>query len=129
MSISGIFFALVLLILTAVWVLWPLLRGATSDKAMDDAIARQRERVLVYYERVLANIRDLDEDLSTGKISPEEHAMERAMWVERGIGLLQLLDELADDKSLTDTVAVHDEQIDSVIESRIAAYRQKQKAI
>lgn len=128
MSIQGIFFVIILTIIVVGWVIWPFLRPPQPDDARHRALARQRERVLLYYERVLANIRDLDEDLATAKISPEEHAQERAMWAERGVQLLQLLDELAAQHSLDQDELADDAAIDAVIESRIAVYRQQQTA-
>lgn len=127
MSIEGIVVSLVILLLTAAAVALPLWRGQgqTAENAL---LQKQRERLLVYYERVLTNIRDLDEDFATGKIAPDEHAREREMWVQRGIQALRALDDLHSHSIIQGAVkdsAAADEAIDAAIEASIKAYRQR----
>jgi hypothetical protein len=124
-SPEGVIIALVLFAGALVWVIAPLIRGARGE---GDALAqKRRERLLVYYERVLTNLRDLDEDFATGKIAEPEYHDERETWVQRGIQVLRAMDALeaegqppaaADDEAI-------DREIDSAIEAAVAAYRNK----
>jgi hypothetical protein len=117
MSPEGIVITLALLIITALWVGAPLLRRETP-RLSDDALLH-KQRLQAYYERVLTNIRDLDEDHATGKISTATYEVEREVWVERGIQLLKALDSLGGQASATG------ETVDDEIEAAIAAYRVK----
>ena len=123
MSPEGVFIALVLFAGALIWVISPLVRGARGE---GDVLAQKRhERLLVYYERVLTNLRDLDEDFATGKIAEPEYQDEREIWAQRGIQVLRALDTVegqpltaADDEGI-------DREIDSEIEAAVAAYRNK----
>jgi hypothetical protein len=117
MSLAGIIAAFVIAGVLGAWIMLPLLRRTTlSDAAFID---RQRERARAYYERVLTNIRDLDEDYTTGKISGEEYAEERENWVQRGVRLLRLLDELADQQNIVSDHDADDATIDAAIDAAI----------
>ena len=124
MSPEGVIIGLVLFAGALIWVIAPLVRGGRGE---GDALAqKRRERLLVYYERVLTNLRDLDEDFATGKIAELEYRDERETWVQRGIQVLRAMDALegegqplaADDEAI-------DREIDSAIEAAVAAYRNK----
>lgn len=119
MSIAGIVFALVLTTLVLVLVVLPLFqRGAASP---GDALAdKQRERLLVYYERVLRNIRDLDEDHALGKIAEGEYRQERELWAARGVQVLKALDSLAE-QSMIAPSPVEDAAVDLAIDEAIEA--------
>lgn len=99
-------------------------RTATTDQLL---IEKQRERLLIVYERVLGNIRDLDEDYTTQKISSEDYAAEREVWVQRGIQVLKTLDEVDEQHSITTSLMPDDidRAIDTRIEAAVAAYRAK----
>jgi hypothetical protein len=128
MSIGGLIFFLVLLSLTALVVVAPLLRRA-EPLADDNRLRKQQERLLVYYERVLTNLRDLDEDHLTGKMPDADYAEERELWMQRGVQVLRALDELGQHSIIPDAIhdeAAIDEAIDSAIENAIAAYRSGQ---
>jgi hypothetical protein len=127
MSTEGILLAIVLTGLSLAWVVAPLVRERSARSRSHDAYAKRRERLLVYYERVITNIRDLDEDYTTGKLAQDEYATEREDWVQRGIQVLKALDALEadappDEPLLTDEAAI-DREIDSVIEAAVAARR------
>ena len=125
MSVEGLMAASVLLAIVALIVVAPLLRR-DSDHADDARLQKQRERLLVYYERVLTKIRDLDEDHATGKMLDVDYGQEREEWVQRGIHVLRALDNLHAQniipEAITDDAAV-DEAIDDAIEAAIKAYR------
>ncbi len=115
MSVPGLLIALLLALIAIAIVARPLFSTASSGN--DAASVDQGDRVSNYYERVLTNIRDLDEDLATGKISDADHGREREVWVARGIALLRLQDQMEiqqDDAS----------DIDALIEASVAAYRE-----
>jgi hypothetical protein len=126
MSIEGLAVSVLLLTVTVLLVAAPLLGPDTGRAGETARIARQRDRLLAYYERVLTNIRDLDEDHATGKMPDDEYAVEREEWVQRGIYVLRALDTLHDHSLVetqpSDEVAV-DEALDSMIEAAIAARR------
>ncbi len=81
------------------------------------------------YERVLTNIRDLDEDFSTGKMGENDYEAERETWVQRGIQVLKTFDGMQEQVVLTSEVdhQTLDRSIDDEIEAAIAAYRTRQK--
>jgi hypothetical protein len=113
MSLEGLIAAFVL---TGI-VLFVVLRPLFTPSAEDLGISRQRARAEAYYERVVQNIRDLDDDFATGKIATEEHQTEREQWVQRGSVVLKLLDEM-EQKPLTPASA-DDAAIDDAIEQAV----------
>jgi len=120
MSILGLLLSLLLALIAIAIVAHPLLGAARNRQAGGANADAQRERVANYYKRVLTNIRDLDEDLATGKISAADHGREREVWVARGIALLRLQDQLdAQQRTAPDS-----EAIDRAIEAAVAAYRE-----
>lgn len=122
MSIAGLIAAFALIALSVAVVAWPLLnRRRMSDTAFID---KQRERALAYYERVLTNVRDLDEDHATGKIAPDEYQIERDFWVDRGAQVLKLLHELDQRHDIVASHEADDAEIDAAIERAIQAQRQ-----
>lgn len=127
MSIAGLVFFLLLLGGTGVLVVMPLLRRESEAGAESLHLHKQRERLLAYYERVLTNLRDLDEDHITGKMPDDAYAAEREDWMQRGVEVLKTLDALDEHSvipaSIHDEAAV-DEAIDDAIEAAIAARRQ-----
>ncbi|NWG17763.1 MAG: hypothetical protein HXY41_14140 [Chloroflexi bacterium] len=126
MSIEGLVFSLVIALATVAVIAWPFLRRAPAVYAADEAVLqKQRERLLIYYERVLTNLRDLDEDFSTGKMQPEAHQDEREEWMQRGIQVLKALDELGQNRPIVADAdqASLDHAIDDVIERAVAAHR------
>ena len=122
MSIAGLLIALILSLIALAIVARPLLGPACRGRAAESGLRHQRERVVTYYERVLTNIRDLDEDFATGKINEEDYRTEREVWARRGIRLLRVLDQLERERTLA---ADEDdaERIDRAIEEAVAAYR------
>lgn len=126
MSTGGIIAAVLLLTVTMLVVVVPLLRGNAHRTEDSLHLQKQRERLLVYYERVLTNLRDLDEDYATGKMPDDAYVTEREEWVRRGVLVLRAMDTLEDHSLVPATVqdeAAVDEAIDDAIETAIAAYR------
>ena len=130
MSTQGIIIAVLLAAISLGWVVTPLVRHASGRSRADDALLKRRERLLIYYERVITNIRDLDEDRATGKIAEADYAVEREDWVQRGIQVLEALDAVGEETPAAhpsqpvDEAAI-DRDIDASIEAAIAARRGK----
>ncbi|MCS7070775.1 MAG: hypothetical protein NZM00_04665 [Anaerolinea sp.] len=128
MSSGGVLLSLILIGVVLALVLAPLFRRGQADAVA--LVDRQRERLQVYYERALRNIRDLDEDHALGKLDEAEYHVERAYWAERGVLALKALDRLAtlnagsqaaaDDVAIAPTPA-DDAAIDQAIEAAIEA--------
>jgi hypothetical protein len=69
----------------------PLLRPLTASADEVELPAATREREAIY-----VSLRDLDDDLATGKLSEEDHARMRAELRARAVALLQAEREVAD---------------------------------
>ena len=125
MSLPGLFMGLVILVGLLLFVITPLMRPADTGTPVDLLIEKQRERLLMVYERVLGNIRDLDEDLTTNKMSEADYVTERELWVQRGIQVLKTLDALDAKQILTTSPVAEDidRAIDNRIELAVEAYR------
>lgn len=126
MSAEGLLLSLVLVAVVVLWLMLPFfLRG--EDNISENAIVtRQRERLMIYYERVLRNLHDIDEDHATGKLNEDQYIQEREQWVRRGIAALQALDNLGTDHLIAPGIvndAVIDQAIDEVIESAITTHK------
>ena len=121
MSVPGLLIALALSLIALAIVARPLLIPARRERVAESSRRHQRDRVETYYERVLTNIRDLDEDFATGKISEADYRAEREVWALRGIRLLRVRDQLARGENPDGDDAA---RIDRAIEEAVAAYRE-----
>ena len=121
MSIAGLLIALVMSLTALALVTRPLLRPARRARAAESGHRFQRDRIETYYERVLTNIRDLDEDFATGKIGEDDYRAEREGWAQRGIRLLRARDQLASAPANEDDA----ERIERAIAEAVAAYRER----
>lgn len=118
MSIEGLVIAVFIALLVLLLVALPFLsRG--RQKTVDALQEKQRERLLVYYERVLRNIRDLDEDHALGKIADDEYQQERELWAARGVQVLKALDTLAGGAPMITPPTADDAAIDLAIDNAI----------
>lgn len=124
MSIISLVAAIILLLIVVATVVAPLLmRENTGAHSFRD---KQRERALAYYERVLRNIRDLDDDLATGKIMQAEYDIERERWMLRGVELLKMIKQLDSNQNIVEDVEADDAEIDAVIEQAMSDVQEKQ---
>ena len=123
MSIVGLLITLLLVVITIVIVAYPLFGSPRGNSAAADSLRLHQDRLRVYYERVVTNIRDLDEDLATGKFDEDNHRREREVWVHRGMQLLRMQDQLDAEHPL-DSDASDVDEIDKAIEAAVAAYRE-----
>ena len=131
MSIAGWFISLVIVAVIALLVFAPLFTRRSAIGIHDDTL--QRDQLLTLYERVLNNLRDLDEDFSTGKIQQQDYEQERETWMQRGVQILKALDafmplEAAPALASVDVADgeadIDGDDIDAQIEARIAVRRQ-----
>lgn len=134
MSSLGLILSVGLLLLAGIWVMLPLLRRGSARKSDDALIEKQHDRLNLLYERILTNIRDLDEDYSTGKMNAGDYESEREVWVQHGVEVLRALDQLGtrelfrmETPEELATDAETEESVDDAIEAAIAAYRGKAK--
>lgn len=81
---------IVIVAVAALYIAWPLLKGAT-----DDPVAEISEASSLVKEKnaALEAIRELDFDLRVGKISDEDHAALRADLEKRALAAMTALDE------------------------------------
>ena len=129
MSVEGLVVVLTVLIVVVLWVAAPLLNRKPRRVQANGAAQRQRDRLLTHYERLLTNIRDLDEDYATGKIQTADYEQERERWVQNGVQILVALDNLEGSaaRPASDNAGI-DEAVDAAIEAAVAAYRRGAKA-
>lgn len=132
MSMEGLGVALAIMVITVLWIASPLLSRDLRHAGAFGSIQRQRERLSGHYDRVLTNIRDLDEDFALGKLNPEDYQVERERWMDRGIQVLIEMDHSglvvsapAGDVSGPRTRAEVDASIDDQIERAVAEYRKR----
>jgi hypothetical protein len=125
MSLEALIVVLTLLIITGLWIAAPFFdrRSARQNAA---STQKQRDRLLLHYERALGNIRDLDEDYATGKIQQDGYVFEREQWVQRGIQILMALDEVdSTAEPAHASTADVERSIDNRIEAAVRAHRQQ----
>lgn len=122
MSASGLIVTILLVTMVIVIIALPFLGSSRRKAAADEALLKQQDRVIAYYERALQNIRDLDEDHTLGKISEESYRQDRELWAQRGAQALKLLDQLTAENSQPA------DNLDSAIEQMVAQSRDKQAA-
>ncbi len=125
-SIETILLGIILITVTVLIPALPLI-SRKQERGHDDLlIDKQTERLNVYYDRVLRNLRDLEEDHALGKISDEDYAAEREIWMQRGVQALKALDTLAKHHPVAMTEADNasvDRAIEDAIEAAVAKAR------
>jgi hypothetical protein len=89
MTAGSLLLGAALLLLVALFIGRPLLGPSRRAERLS-----RREALLAQKEALLARIRDLDFDLETEKLAPEEHAAERGGLMAEAATLLRQLDEL-----------------------------------
>lgn len=100
------------------WLALPFFAAPSSKHSSQQVVERQRERLNVYYARVLRNLHDLDEDFATGKLDEDDYQAEREAWVQRGIAALEAMDAL-DSEHLIAPETADEAQMDAAIDQRI----------
>jgi hypothetical protein len=121
MSTAGIVAGIIITLAVALLTLWPLVAGLRGPKHKYDTDTL--ESAQVHYDRVLTNIRDLDEDYALGKVQADYYETERAKFVVEGVELLKQIDKLTPQSAVP---AAADNNLDDVIEAAIATKRKQQ---
>ncbi len=86
--------AIALAILTvALFLIAPLFTHSIPPPAV--SAERERADLAARQASVLATLKDLDFDLATGKISPEDHRELRERYTAEAVGLMQRIEALA----------------------------------
>lgn len=126
MSLEGLVLSLSILVIVALYVAAPLIGRRLNKAAAEQELIRQRERLTLRYEALLMNLRDLEEDYSTGKIDTERYRADRETYMQRGVAILTELDSIGGSVPMVgDTAVDHDAAVDHDIEAAVAAYRAK----
>ncbi len=131
MSVESLIIAAVMTAVGLAIIALPLLtRKNRRDQAQQRQLERTRAELITSYERVLATIRDLDEDFGAEKINPEDYEIERQHWTTYGVRLLQLLEdghtEQHNGHGAEDSATVSREgesELDLAVEEAIRNYR------
>jgi uncharacterized protein YukE len=129
MSIETAIVCGILILVSLYLVIAPFRSKSTISPAVL-AFQRQRDALLVYYEQVTSSLRDLQEDSAAGKISSEEYQVEYEKWMQRGVQILQVLEEL--DRENQPLIANGNkpvEDVDQAIEDAVQRYLKSNKAV
>ena len=117
MSNTGIIIGLILALICGVAVALPFFTRRAQPIDNADLAAHQ-----LHYERILTNLRDLDDDYALGKVTESFYADERKKLLSAGIVMLQELENL---RGQSATVT---DDLDQQIEVAIAKHRQGEAA-
>jgi predicted RNA-binding Zn-ribbon protein involved in translation (DUF1610 family) len=114
--------ALLLTLLTALYVLHPVIRAsALGQRYFREAAASDRlADLLARRDAIYQAIRDLDFDHETGKLTAEDHRVMRAQLMAEGVAVLQELDRVMELAS--------PEDLEAEIEREVARLRQRRAA-
>jgi primosomal protein N'' len=115
----------IIAILGLIWLAFPFFRS--YEQTDDDIAQKQLERLLVYYEQVMATLRDLEHDFSTGKLNQADYEADKEVWMARGIKVLDAINQISDtppeampQHQPTKAAQQHNEQdIDAAIEAAV----------
>ena len=130
METGSLVILLIILALSAAFLAWPFVRGRSERTAADAS----RQTLVNDYARVVAALRDLEEDHTTGKIDDVAYAAEKNRLSEQGVVLLEQLDRqgllpaletagAAPDKAVAPGKgSAADQALDEALEAAIARY-------
>ena len=91
MDIASILLSAALILLVALLIARPLIERA----GLGERQPTQAEAVAAERETVVAALREMDFDHTTGKIAEEDYSIQRAALVAQGVALLKQLDEIS----------------------------------
>lgn len=115
----------------SVWALVSPFWRSNVQSAAQLHYQRQRDALLVYYQQVTVNLRDLREDWESGKLVTAEYEAEREVWMGRGVQILRAIDDL--DKTAPKPIApdatTHTLEVESQIEAAVQRYLDEQKSL
>lgn len=130
MTPEAALFCLVLAGLSVIALVAPFLRPNVHSTAQLH-YQRQRDALLVYYQQVTSNLRDLRDDLEAGKLLTEAYETEREVWMGRGVQILRTIDDLdkTAPKPATSATTEHALEVESQIEAAVQRYLDEQKSL
>jgi len=117
MDIGSVLLALALLLIVAAFVARPIIdrtarNGEDASPASTDALVAQREAILI-------ELRDLDFEHSTGKVSEDDFENQRARLVAKGTEILRALDQVAAQSGQSlGSSSTADEDIERLVRAR-----------
>ena len=119
-----------ILILGSLYLVIAPFRAKSTVSAAALSFQRQRDALLVYYQQVTSSLRDLQEDSVAGKLSPDEYQVEYEKWMQRGVQILQVLEELdRENKPLIVNGSAPAEDMNQAIEDAVQLYLKSNKAV
>lgn len=124
MSIEGLIGLVMMLAIGVIGLLMPFFgtKAKTGDAAMRQ-LQLTRDELIASYERVVATLRDLEEDYNAKKLQPEAYEEERTYWSQYGVRLLQLLDGDKEERQAAFVPQEPDSALDQNVEEAIRNYR------
>ena len=126
MSVAGLLISLLVLLFGIAWIVIPFFEPNIKKSSAVTSAQLERAELSRQYTQTLSTIRELDEDLSTGKIQPEDHEHERHLWAQHGVQILKAIDQLEQNHPSLRAAANcggDDQSIDAAIEAAVAHYR------
>ena len=118
-----------ILILVSLYLVIAPFRSKSTISPEVLAFQRQRDALLVYYEQVTSSLRDLQEDSAAGKLSPEEYQVEYERWMQRGVQILRVLEDLdRENQPLISNSNAPVEDINQAIEDAVQLYLKSNKS-
>jgi hypothetical protein len=119
-----------ILILGSLYLLVVPFRSKNSVSPAVLSFQRQRDALIVYYQQVTSSLRDLQEDSAAGKLSPEEYEVEYEKWMQRGVQILQVLEELdRENQPLIANGSGPVEDMNQAIEDAVQLYLKSNKTV
>lgn len=129
MSIETAVIGGVMILISLYLVISPFRTRNTVSAAML-AFQRQRDALLVYYGQVTSTLRDLKEDSISGKLSPEEYEIEYEKWMQRGIQILKVLEDLdRENQPLITNNNAPVEDVNQAIEDAVQQYLKSNQTV
>ena len=132
MESQSLILGLIIAVLSILFVVWPFLNLGGSETETPDRIMSNLEVLIERREAIYATIRDLDFDFQTGKLTAEDYADQRQVWVQRGVDVLKAIDSLQQQAGIL-TPLMNEEaapqpvselgDLDAQIEAAVAARR------
>ena len=123
MDLGSIFLILALLVAVIIFVSRPLFNNfSETDRKVGSYDDHVISSLMAERDQILDAIQELDFDHTLGKIPDGEYPIQRQMLLDRGIEVLQILDEASNQDVLSENKSAAD--ISSQLEAAIATRRQ-----
>lgn len=123
MDLGSIFLILALLVAVIIFVSRPLFnKFSETDRMVGSYDDHVLSSLMAERDQILDAIQELDFDHALGKIPNGEYPIQRQMLLDRGIEVLQTLDDATNEDVLTENASAAD--ISSQLEAAIATRRQ-----